>query len=121
MSKQHDLGGVLDAFCRCVDGVNGAVLATRDGLTVASTFPSDRSSRVAAMAATVQALAEQTVPPGEASSAGHTVVRGRDGCLVVHPAGDLAVLAVQTASRPNIGLVQVQAPEAAGELARLLG
>ena len=51
----------------------------------------------------------------------HTMVRAGDGCLVVYPAGPHGVLALQTAAKPNVGLVQVHAPEAADELAELLG
>jgi predicted regulator of Ras-like GTPase activity (Roadblock/LC7/MglB family) len=120
MSKQRDLDATLRGFCAAVDDVHGAVLATRDGLTIASASMADgTAARVAAMAATVQAVAEQTVA---ADGAGvHTMVRAGDGCLVVYPAGPHGVLALQTAAKPNVGLVQVHAPEAADELAELLG
>jgi predicted regulator of Ras-like GTPase activity (Roadblock/LC7/MglB family) len=75
------------------------------------------------MAATVVALADQAMPSdgsGPADAGSHTVIRGTDGCLVVYAAGDVGVLAVQTSSHPNIGLVQVEAPAAARELASLL-
>lgn len=121
MSKQAELHDVLRGFHAAVDGVHGAVLATRDGLPVASTLADARSEAVAAMAATVVALADQAAPPGAERGVGHTVIRGTDGCLVVYPAGELGVLAVQTTSQPNIGLVQVEAPAAACQLASLLG
>jgi len=72
------------------------------------------------MAATVVALADQAVP-ADGDEAGHTVIRGDEGCLVVYPAGDLGVFAVQTGGQPNIGLLEVEAPAIAAELAALLG
>jgi predicted regulator of Ras-like GTPase activity (Roadblock/LC7/MglB family) len=124
VSKQHELQEVLRGFHDAVDGVHGAVLATRDGLPVASTLGDARAETVAAMAATVIALADQAMPSdpaaGESGTTSHTVIRGTDGCLVVYAAGDVGVLAVQTSSQPNIGLVQVEAPAAARELASLL-
>ena len=124
VSKQHELHEVLRGFHDAVDGVHGTVLATRDGLPVASTLGDARAETVAAMAATVVALAAQAMPSdgsGDAGAdSGHTVIRGSDGCLVVYATGDVGVLAVQTSSQPNIGLVHVEAPAAARELASLL-
>jgi len=124
VSKQHELQEVLRGFHDAVDGVHGAVLATRDGLPVASTLGDARAETVAAMAATVIALADQAMPSdpaaGASGSPSHTVIRGTEGCLVVYAAGDVGVLAVQTSSHPNIGLVQVEAPAAARQLASLL-
>jgi predicted regulator of Ras-like GTPase activity (Roadblock/LC7/MglB family) len=126
VSKQQELHEVLRGFHDAVDGVQGAVLATRDGLPVVSTLTDARAETVAAMAATVVALADQAMPAsadsGVAGADGsHTVIRGTDGCLVVYAAGDQGVLAVQTTAQPNIGLVHVEAPAAARELAGLLG
>ena len=120
VSKQVELHEVLRGFHDAVDGVHGAVLATRDGLPVASTLAEARTDTVAAMAATVVALASQAAPSTDDDADGHTVIRGSDGCLVVYAAGDLGVLAVQTSAHPNIGLVQVEAPAAARQLAALL-
>jgi len=120
VSKQVELHEVLRGFHEAVDGVHGAVLATRDGLPVASTLADAKAETLAAMAATVIALANQAVPHEGDDSEGHTVIRGSDGCLVVYPAGDVGVLAVQTSAHPNIGLVQVEAPATARELAALL-
>ena len=72
------------------------------------------------MAATVVALADQAVP-ADGDASGHTVIRGSDGCFVVYPAGELGVFAIQTAGQPNIGLLEVEAPAVATELAELLG
>ena len=124
VSKQQELHEVLRGFHDAVDGVQGAVLATRDGLPVVSTLTDARAETVAAMAATVVALADQAMPAERQDSdgdAGHTVIRGSAGCLVVCAAGTQGVLAVQTTAHPNIGLVNVEAPAAARQLAGLLG
>jgi predicted regulator of Ras-like GTPase activity (Roadblock/LC7/MglB family) len=121
VSKQVELHEVLRGFQSAVDGVHGAVLATRDGLPVVSTLADAGAETVAAMAATVISLAEQAMPSDpDGAGEGHTVIRGSGGCLVVYAAGDAAVLAVQTTATPNIGLVQVEAPATARELASLL-
>lgn len=103
-----------------VDGVQGVVVATRDGLTVASTAGDGKEDRIAAMAASAISLAQQTLA-GSGGGDGQTVIRGDHGCLVVQGAGPAAVLAVKTGARPNMGLVQVEVPRAAAELESILG
>lgn len=118
VSKQLELQAVLQDLHASADGVTGAVLASRDGLAIVSTMQESQTPRVAAMAATIVALAQQAVPDSEPG--GQTVIRGTGGCVVVYGAGPECVLAVQTTARPNIGLVQIEAPRAAEELAQLL-
>lgn len=119
VSKQQDLAKVMRDIHLAVDGVEEVVVATRDGLAVASTGSDDRTAKVAAMAASVVGLSTQAVgaAPGES---GQTVIRGDAGCLVVQGAGPNAVIAVRTGARPNMGLVQVEVPRAADDLAAIL-
>jgi predicted regulator of Ras-like GTPase activity (Roadblock/LC7/MglB family) len=119
VSKQAELHDALRHLHAVIDGVHGTVLATRDGLPVASTLAGASTETVAAMAATVMALAGQAVPC-EDDSTGFTVIRGTGGCLVVQGAGDAGVLAVQTGPQPNLGLVQMEAPAVAATLATAL-
>jgi predicted regulator of Ras-like GTPase activity (Roadblock/LC7/MglB family) len=121
VSKQADVSQVLRGIHLAVDNVHGAVVATRDGLPVASTTGGDRAEKVAAMAASVLALSQQALADPDTEDGGQTVIRGSDGCLVVQEAGPNAVLAVHTGARPNMGLVQVEVPRAAAELALILG
>lgn len=119
MSKQAELNDALRRLHAAVDGVHGTVLGTRDGLPLASTLAGASAETVAAMAATVMALADQAVPT-ESSTDGCAVIRGTDGCLVVQGAGTAGVLAVQTGSQPNLGLVQMEAPAVAASLSKAL-
>jgi predicted regulator of Ras-like GTPase activity (Roadblock/LC7/MglB family) len=121
VSKQADVGQVMRSIHLAVDGVHGVIVATRDGLPVATTAAEGRAEKVAAMAASVLALSQQAVADPETDDAGQTVIRGSEGCLVVQGAGPNAVLAVHTGAKPNMGLVQVEVPRAAADLALILG
>lgn len=117
VTRHHDLRGALQHLERRVSDVQGTVVASRDGLALASTFHGSDGNRVAAMAASVVGLAEEILadPDGGAST---TIVRGAAGCLVVHPAGPDAVLAARTGPDPNVGLVHLELPAIVASLTR---
>ena len=120
MSKQADLEVVLRSLLADVGDITGVVLASRDGLPVASTANGPTTDTLAAMAAAVLALSEQAVDATPTEPLDHTMIRGTDGCFAVYGAGHLGALALQTIAHPNVGLVQVEAPRAAAEISRLL-
>lgn len=119
MSKQQDVSKVMRDIHVAVDGVEEVVVATRDGLAVASTGSDELTAKVAAMAASVVGLSGQAIGAATGET-GQTVIRGDLGCLVVQGAGPNAVIAVRTGARPNMGLVQVEVPKAAEDLAAIL-
>lgn len=120
MTTHDELHDVLHRLEEVVDDVRGTVVTARDGLSIASTLPDSERDRMAAIAATVAALGQQLVGATFSFTLEHAVVRGGEGCLAVYGAGDTAALAVLTGARPNMGLLHVEAQQAAGDLAGLL-
>lgn len=120
VSKQGDLEQVLRSLHTDVVDVTSTVLASRDGLPVASTANGLATDRLAAMAAAVLAIGEQATEATPDAPFGHALIRGSGGCLAVYGAGQFGALAVQTIANPNVGLVQVEAPRAASLLGDLL-
>lgn len=118
MTKNETVSQIMRDIHQRIGEVQDVVVATRDGLPLASTTSDGRAERVSAMAASVLSLSVQALD-GDAN--GHTVIRGSRGCLVVHDAGPDALLAVHTGAAPNMGLVQVEVPRAAADLASALG
>jgi predicted regulator of Ras-like GTPase activity (Roadblock/LC7/MglB family) len=106
--RHQELQLALQQLERRVGDVTGAVVASRDGLALATTFTDGGGDRVAAMAASVVGLAEEILADGDGTST--TIVRGAAGCLVVHPAGTAGVVAARTGPHPNIGLLHVELP-----------
>ncbi len=121
MSKQEDVARIMRDVHHRVGDVEDVVIATRDGLPLASTTSDDRAEKVAAMVASVLSLSMQAVDDDSEGPFGHTVIRGSRGCLVVQDAGPNAVIAVHTGANPNMGLVQVEIPRAAADLESILG
>lgn len=121
MSRQDDLDAVLREVTMALDDVAGVVYATRDGLPVSSTVGEPRAGKIAAMAAAVLSLSEQTVGASPVQPVGSAVIRGSEGCLAVFPSGVRGALAVQTGPRPNIGLMNVELPQAAASLDSIVG
>lgn len=119
-SKQEQLQRTLDGIGDAVPDVEGALLASRDGLAIASALRGADPNRVAAMAATVLALGTTVVDTCRIGPFEETVIQGEGGMFVVYDAGDLAVLAVLARRKANLGLVHLEARRAATDLARLL-
>ena len=119
MTRHNDLRAALQHLERRVGDVKGTVVASRDGLALASTFQGTDGERVAAMAASVVGLAEEILADVD-GGASTTIVRGATGCLVVHPAGPDGVLAARTGPNPNVGLVHIELPATVAALARSL-
>lgn len=109
MTRHQELRTALQQLERRVGDVRGAVVASRDGLALASTFTGGGGDRAAAMAASVVGLAEEILADVDGGTS-TTIVRGAAGCLVVRPAGHDGVLAVRTGPSPNIGLLHVELP-----------
>ena len=120
MSKQEQLQHVLDELQDEVSDVQGAMLASRDGLPIVSTMDPNDASRVAAMAATVLALGARVVETTGLGSFDEAVIQSDNGTFVVYDAGEYAALAVMAQARANLGLVHIEARRAAEVLAHLM-
>lgn len=113
MTENPAVSRIMRDIHQRITEAQDVVVASRDGLPLASTTSDERAERVSAMAASVLALSVQAL---EGDESGHAVIRGDRGCLVVHNAGPDALIAVHTGASPNMGLVQVEVPLAATDL-----
>jgi hypothetical protein len=120
VNKQGQLQAALEVIKEEVADIQGAVLASRDGLAIASTLGSAEASRVAAMAATVLGLGERVVQIAELGQLEETVVQSELGVFIVYRAGDLALLAVLARVGANLGLINIEARRAAEAVANTL-
>lgn len=120
MSKQEQLQKILDGLEREIPDVEGTMLASRDGLPIASTLAPADASRVAAMAATVLSLGARVVETTGLGAFEETVIQSANGTFIVYDAGTAAALAVVTRPGANLGLVHIEARQAAEVLAHLM-
>ena len=107
------LQDALASLCDSLEGVRAAVIVSTEGFVVASYPPggesftedeSANSSQVAAMAATLVALAERTLSRLEQGDIERMLVEGRYGVMIVIPVSDNAAIAVLLAKGAKLGI-----------------
>lgn len=120
MTKQVQLQAVIDGLIAEVADVQAAVVASRDGLSMAATIGGGEGSRVAAMAATVHAVGNRVASTTDLGTIEETVIRGDEMTFVVYDAGEPAVLALLAPGDCNLGMIHLEGRRAAGIVGQLL-
>lgn len=110
MKVEDEVLKELNALRSSVSGVEGCVVATSDGLLVAHVLPEQdqEQSQVAALIATMTAVARQAVLLTGRGELLEAAIRGTSGYLAVYAVGDSAVLAVLGRPNVNIALLQLR-------------
>lgn len=115
---EKDLTSTLQDLLRTLQastpGVVGAGVISADGFAIASELPqSVEERRVAAMAAAMLALGEQTTIEFEHGKLNRVFVEGANGTTIIMSAGPEAVLSVVARKDAKLGLVFLQMERAA--------
>jgi hypothetical protein len=112
---------LLRSFQSSTPGVLGAGVISTDGFAIASELPqSVEERRVAAMAAAMLALGEQTTSEFEHGRLERVFVEGTDGYTVIMSAGAEAVLSVVARKDAKMGLVFLQMERTADALRKVM-
>jgi predicted regulator of Ras-like GTPase activity (Roadblock/LC7/MglB family) len=103
---QQELSGLRAS----VSGVDGALVATSDGLLVAHVLPEQEQeqSQIAALIATLVGLARPAVQLTGRGTLLEASIRGSEGYLAVYAIGESAVLAVVGRADLNVALLQLR-------------
>ena len=113
-----------------VDGVKASVLVNVDGLLMASFPPGNNdhmgegptnSPQVAAMAATLIGLAENTLSRLAQGRLDRILMEGEEGLMVVYPAGNVASLAILLEKDARLERVFYAADRTTSEVLDVLG
>ncbi len=121
MSKQEQTQAILDGLRGAMPDVKGALIATADGLAIARSFSDDTDfQRVAAMSATAFSLGKRIADTLGAGEFMETSVSGREGNAYIYATGPKGVLAVITQPDANLGLLHLEARDAAQKIAAIL-
>ncbi len=120
-----DLDSILDQILRKLQagtpGVLGSGVISADGFAIASDLPNTiEEQRVAAMAAAMLALGDQTTHEFEQGSLQRVFVEGETGHVLVVSAGPDALLSVIARKDAKLGLVFLQMQRAAEEIRQAL-
>ena len=112
-----------------LEGVRAAVIVSIEGFVVAAHPPGDdpftedgaaNSSQVAAMAATLVALAERTLSRLEQGEIERMLVEGRSGVMLVIPVSSDAVIAVLMEKEAKLGVALYACQSAAQQIRHIL-
>ena len=119
MNKREALEQLVSELRAALPEIKGAVVASADGLPIVA--QAEDAPRLAAMAATALGLGKRIAETTHLGPLAETVVRGRDGYVVVYAVGQRGVLALIAPAHVNLGLLHLEARAIAGRMAEVLG
>ncbi|HDN83548.1 MAG TPA: hypothetical protein ENG50_04205 [Candidatus Altiarchaeales archaeon] len=119
-SKKEELIEVLESLSDVGD-IDGAVIATRDGLLIASHLPQDVSAETfAAMSATMFGAAETAVSELKKGKIKRIISEAEDCKLIAVDAGPTAALVALVKPNANLGLVLMEMTKAANMIKEIM-
>ncbi len=119
MNKREALEQLVSELRTALPEIKGIVVASADGLPIVA--QAEDAPRLAAMAATALGLGKRIAETTQLGPLAETVVRGRDGYVVVYAVGQRGVLALIAPAHVNLGLLHLEARAIAGRMAEVLG
>jgi len=101
--------------------VTGAVAVGMDGIVLASRMSNDvNAERVGAVAATMVGVTRRVSGELKIGAAQEAIIKADNGLFMVLPAGDQSLLAVNLRQGANLGMVRIEAREAAVAIGAVL-
>ena len=121
-TRQEQVLAILDHLSlNAGNDVTGAVAVSMDGIVLASRMANEvNADRVGAVAATMVGVTRRVSGELKIGTTEETILRGTNGLFIVLPAGDQAMLAVNLKQGANLGLVRLEARDAAADIGKLL-
>ena len=121
MSKEELLQGALTQLRAAVPELQGVLAASLDGLPLAHVLSGGvEPTRLAAMAATAVGLGRRISDTLNTGTFAEVSVNASSGQIFLYAAGTKAVLAVVAPAGANVGLINLEARDAAERLASAL-
>ncbi len=120
MSLSEDLNQILSNLRTSVPEIRGTLVASTDGMIIASNMASGDPSRMAAMVATALGLGKKICETFGGGTLSETSVSGNEGQAFIYSAGQKGVLGVIVASGANVGLIHLECRDAVKKITSLL-
>lgn len=120
MSKHEELTRMIKDLREDVPDINGVLIATVDGLSIATDFSEDESARVAAMAASSVGLGNRISSTADIGGMKDMMIEGKDGLLLMYMTGSAGVLALRAVDHANLGLIRLEGPKTARKAALIM-
>lgn len=115
----------LEALTMNTPGIRGAVIVSAEGFVVAAfarpgTDQSSNTPQVAAMAATLFALGEQTLLRLEQGGLERLLIDGAEGAMIIYPINEYASLTAMLEKSAKVGVSMLAIKRAARSLQAVL-
>lgn len=122
MSTLEDLDSILQNLESSLSGeVEGTVIASGDGFVITDTLADEGGAEeLAAMVATTMGVSKRMNDTLDAGAVEETTISGEDRSIFLYRAGSEGVLGVIGGADANVGMIHLQAREAAQEIESLL-
>ena len=120
MSKQEQFLSVIRELRENVPEITGVMVATVDGLSIATDFPPDEGARVAAMGASSIGLGNRMTKVTDVGTMQDMLIEGDNGIIVIYMAGNGGILALRAPRGANLGLIRLDGPVAAEKVAKIM-
>ena len=120
MSRQQEYMALIRQLRENVPDISGAMIATVDGLSIATDFPESEAARIAAMGASSIGLGNRISTTTDLGNLSQMMIEGKSELLIIYMAGPGAILALRAPIRANLGLIRLEGPKAAEKVADLV-
>lgn len=118
MGRQEELNRLIAQIRKQIPELNGVMIASTDGLSVAYDFPDTEAQQVAALAATAYGLGARVTEGAHLGELYEAVFRGSQGYLCVYEAGE-SMLVLSAPTSANLGLMRIEATARAAQIAEV--
>lgn len=120
MSKQEEYMSLVRQLRENVPDISGAMIATVDGLSISTDFPEGEAARIAAMGASSIGLGNRIATTTDLGNLSQMMIEGKSELLIIYMAGPGAILALRAPIRANLGLIRLEGPKTAQQVAELV-
>ncbi|MFW2405159.1 MAG: roadblock/LC7 domain-containing protein [Gammaproteobacteria bacterium] len=120
MSRHNDYMALIRQLRENVPDITGVMIASVDGLAIATDFPESEAARIAAMGASSIGLGTRISDTTDLGKLTQMMIEGKNELLVIYMAGPGAILALRAPIRANLGLIRLEGPKAAHKAAELI-
>lgn len=121
-SRQEQITEILERFSgNTGNDVSGVAAVGMDGIVLVSRMSAEvNADRVGAVAATMMGVTRRVSGEMRMGAPEETIIKSASGLFMVLPAGEQSLLAVNLREGANLGLVRLEAREAAREIGSVL-
>jgi len=117
----ENLDSILLKLITTIPEINAATIVSTEGEIIASALPQDVDEvTIAVMTAALLSLAESAITLIKSGEFEQLFIRGRDGYLIVLPAGRNAVLSISTTRDVRLGLIYLDCKRVSEQIAKLI-